>query len=49
MEAGVDSGAQVSVLSRNSYDSLGNKPKMLEGIRLRDASASGLMSVGLIK
>ena len=37
-------GAQVSVLSKNFYDSLDNKPKMLETIRLKGASASGLMS-----
>ena len=30
MEAVVDSGAQISVLSKNFYDSLDNKPKMLE-------------------
>ena len=44
VEAVVNSGAQVSVLSKNFYDSLDNKPKMLETIRLKGASASGLMS-----
>ena len=35
------SGAQVSVLSKNCYDSVDNTPKMLEAIRLKGASASG--------
>ena len=34
----VDSGVQVSVLSKNFYDSLDNKPEMLEAtIRLKGA------------
>ena len=34
----------VSVLSKHFYDSLDNKHKMLEVIRLKGASATGLMS-----
>ena len=43
MEAVVDSGAQVSVLSRKFYDSLSCRPKPVESIRLKGASASGVM------
>ena len=43
VEAVVDSGAQVSVLSRKFYDSLSCRPKPVESIRLKGASASGVM------
>ena len=43
VEAVVDSGAQVSVLSRRFYDSLSCRPKPVESIRLKGASASGVM------
>ena len=39
----VDSGAQVSVLSRRFYDSMSCRPRPVESIRLKDASASGVM------
>ena len=39
VEAVVDSGAQVSVLSKSFYDSLDNKPEMLAEIHLKGASA----------
>ena len=42
MEAVVDSGAQVSVLSRRFYDSLSCRPRPVETIRMRGASALGL-------
>ena len=44
VEAVVDSGAHVYILSKNCNDSLDLKNKMLETIRLKGASASGLMS-----
>ena len=47
MEAVVESGAQVSVLSRRFYDSLSYRPRPVESIRLKGASASGVM-VGCI-
>ena len=43
VEAVVDSEAQVSVLSKGFYDSLGDKPPITEKIRLIGASASGVM------
>ena len=43
VEAVVDSGAQVSVLSRRFYDSLSCRLKPVESIRLKGASASGVM------
>ena len=43
VEAVVDSGAQVSVLSRRFYDSLCCRPRPVESIRLKGASASGVM------
>ena len=43
VEAVVDSGAQVSVLSRKFYDCLSCRPKPVESIRLKGASASGVM------
>ena len=43
VEAVVDSGAQVSVLSKGFYDSLSDKPPIAEKIRLKGASASGVM------
>ena len=43
VEAVVDSGAQLSVLSRKFYDSLSCRPKPVESIRLKGASASGVM------
>ena len=43
VEAVVDSGAQVSVLSRKFYDSLIWRPKPVESIRLKGASASGVL------
>ena len=43
VEAVVDSGAQVSVLSRKFYDSLSCRPKPVESIRLKGASAPGVM------
>ena len=39
----VDSGAQVSVLIRGFYDSLSCRPRPVESIRLKSASASGVM------
>ena len=39
----VDSGAQVSVLSRRVYDSLSCRPRPVESIQLKGASASGVM------
>ena len=43
VKAIVDSGAQVSVLSKGFYDSLCNKTLIVEKIRLKGASASGVM------
>ena len=43
VEAVVDSGAHVSVLSRRFYDSLSCRPKPVESIRLKGALASGVM------
>ena len=43
VEAVVDSGAQVSVLSRKFYDSQSCRPIPVESIRLKGASASGVM------
>ena len=43
VEAVVDSGAQVSVMSRSFYDGLEDKPKVVEKIRLKGASSSGVM------
>ena len=43
VEAVVDSGAQVSVLSRRFYDSLSYRSRPVESIRLKGASASGVM------
>ena len=43
VEAVVDSGAQVSVLSRRFYDSLSCRPRPVESIRLKGTSASGVM------
>ena len=43
MEAVVDSGAHVSVLSRRFYDSLSCRPRPVESIRLKGASASGVI------
>ena len=43
VEAVVDSGVQVSVLSRIFYDSLRCRPRPVESIRLKGASASGVM------
>ena len=43
VEAVVDSGAQVSVLSRKFYDSLSCRPRPVESIRVKGASASGVM------
>ena len=43
VEAVVDSGAHVSVLSRIFYDSLSCRPRPVVLIRLKDASASGVM------
>ena len=43
VEAVVDSGAQVSLLSRRFYDSLSCRPRPVESIRLKGASASGVM------
>ena len=40
VEAVVDSGAHVSVLSRRFYDSLSCRPRPAESIRLKGASAS---------
>ena len=39
----VDSGAQVSVLSKIFYDSLSCRLKSVASIRLKSASASGIM------
>ena len=39
----IDSGTQVSVLSRRFYDSLSCRPKPVESIRLKGASASGVL------
>ena len=39
----VDSGAQVSVLSMKFYDNPSCRPKPVESIRLKGASASGVM------
>ena len=39
----VDSGTQVSVLSRRFYDSRSYRPRPVKSIRLKDASASGVM------
>ena len=36
-------GAQVSVLSRRFYDSLSCRPRPVESIRMKGASASGVM------
>ena len=43
VEAVVDSGAQVSVPSRRFYDSLSCRPRLVELILLKGASASGVM------
>ena len=43
VEAVVDSGVQVSVLSRRFYDSLSCRPRPVESIRLKGASVSGVM------
>ena len=43
VEAVVDSGAQVSVLSRRFYDSLSCRPKLVESIRLKGDSTCGVM------
>ena len=43
VEAVVDSGSQVPVLSRIFYDSLSCRPIPVESIRLKSASASGVM------
>ena len=43
VEMVVDSGAQVSVLSRRFYDSLSCTPRLIESIREEGASASGVM------
>ena len=43
VEAVVDSGAQVSVLSRRFYDSLSCRPRPVESIRLKGALASGVI------
>ena len=43
VEAVVDSGAQVSVLSRRLYDSLSCRPKLVESIWMKGASAFGVM------
>ena len=43
VEAVVDSGSQVPVLSRRFYDSLSWRPIPVESIRLKIASASGVM------
>ena len=43
VEAVVDSGIQVSVLSRRFYDSLNCRPRPVESIRLKGAFASGVM------
>ena len=43
VEVVADSGAQVSVLSRIFYDSLSCRPRPVESIRLKGASASGVM------
>ena len=43
VEAMADSGAQVSVLSRRFYDSLSCRPRPVESIRMKGASASRVM------
>ena len=43
VEAVVDSGAQVSVLGRRFYDSLSCRPRPVGSIRLKGASASGVI------
>ena len=43
VEAVVDSGAQVSVLSRRFYGSLSCRPRPVDSIRLKGASASGVI------
>ena len=43
VEAVVGSEAQVSVLSRRFYDSMSCRPRPVESIRLKVASASGVM------
>ena len=43
VEAVIDSGAQVPVLIRRLYDSLSCRPRPVESIRLKVASASGVM------
>ena len=43
VEAVVDSGAQVSVLIRRFYDSLSCRPRPIESIRMKGASASDVM------
>ena len=42
VDAVVDSGAEVPVLSRRFYDSLNGRPNPVESIRLKGASASGV-------
>ena len=46
VEAVFDSGAQVSVLSRSLYDIMSCRPRLVESIRLKGASASGVMVNG---
>ena len=43
VEAVVDSGAQVSVLSRIFFDRLSCRPRPVESIQMKGASASGVM------
>ena len=43
MEAGVDSGVQVSVLIRIFYDSLSCRPRPVEMIQMKGTLASGVM------
>ena len=43
VKAVVDSGAQVSLLRRRYYDSLSCRPRPVDSIRLKGASASGVM------
>ena len=43
VEAVVDSGTQVSVLIRRFYDSLSCRPRQVKLIRLKGASAYGVM------
>ena len=43
VEAVVDSGAQVYLLSRRFYDCMSCRPRPVESIRLKGASTSGVM------